>query len=48
MRQTNSKSITGEANLSGKCAHVTGGAGGIGFATVKRLLEEGASVTLSG
>ncbi|MCA9437661.1 MAG: SDR family NAD(P)-dependent oxidoreductase, partial [Candidatus Omnitrophica bacterium] len=48
MRQTNSKSITGEKFLSGRIAHVTGGAGGIGFSTARRLLEEGASVTLSG
>lgn len=33
-------------NLDGKCAVVTGGAQGIGFAVAKRLLESGASVAL--
>ena len=32
--------------LTSKCAVVTGGAMGIGYATVKRLLEEGCSVTI--
>lgn len=33
-------------NLRGKCAVITGGAMGIGFATAKRLVKEGCTVTL--
>lgn len=31
-------------NLSGKCAVVTGGTGGIGFETARQLLVQGAEV----
>ncbi len=34
--------------LTGKCAVVTGGTRGIGYAIVKRMLEEGAKVALCG
>ncbi|WP_040928568.1 SDR family oxidoreductase [Nosocomiicoccus massiliensis] len=35
-------------NLTGKTAIVTGGNGGIGLAIAKRLVEEGANVTITG
>ena len=35
-------------NLNGKTAIVTGGNGGIGLAIAKRLVEEGANVTITG
>lgn len=37
-----------EQNLAGKIAVVTGGSSGIGLATAKRLVEEGAHVVITG